>query len=121
MTDLRAAAQQAEPVAWLRVIDEAMVTHHLGVADPADDYETAKRKMNNLLCHAQDIGAYFASEQQAEPVVFDPAEAMRLADDYASAQSELDGEHSINRQYYVKGRDEARAELAAYLGIKERT
>ena len=58
-----------EPVAWLRVIDEAMVTHHIGVADPADDYETAKRKMNNLLCHAQDIGAYFAAPQRpAEPV-----------------------------------------------------
>lgn len=59
-------AQQAEPVAWLRVIDEAMVTHHLGVADPTDDYETAKRKMNTLLCMAQDIGADFA--KQAEPV-----------------------------------------------------
>ena len=73
MGALRAAlAQQAEqaeplePVAWLRVIDEAMVTHHLGVADPGDDYETAKRKMNNLLCMAQDIGTYFA--KQAEPV-----------------------------------------------------
>lgn len=55
----------------------------------------------------------------AEPVQFDPAEAMRLADDYASAQSELDGEHSTSRKYYVEGRDEARAALAAYLGIKE--
>jgi hypothetical protein len=61
--------QQAEPVQelpWLRAIDEAMIDHHVGVADPADDYETAKRKLNNLLCHAQDIGAYFA--KQAEPV-----------------------------------------------------
>ena len=64
ITALRAAL--AEPVPWLRVIDEAMVTHHLGVADPADDYETAKRKLNDLLCCAQDIGAYFA--KQAEPV-----------------------------------------------------
>ena len=65
---IRAALAQAEPVAWLRVIDEAMVTHHLTGADPADDYETAKRKMDNLLTHARAIGAYFASEQQAEPV-----------------------------------------------------
>lgn len=75
ITALKAAlAQQAvpaEPVAWLRVIDEAMVTHHLGVADPADDYETAKRKMNNLLCTAQDIGAFFAkTEPVQEPVAY---------------------------------------------------
>ena len=44
---------QPEPVAWLRAIDEAMVVHHCGVADPADDYETAKRKLNILLCLAQ--------------------------------------------------------------------
>jgi len=57
-----------EPVAWLRVIDEAMVTYHLGVAEPTDDYETAKRKMNNLLCHAEDIGAYFATPPQRKPL-----------------------------------------------------
>jgi hypothetical protein len=57
-----------EPVAWLRVIDEAMVTYHLGVAEPTDDYETAKRKMNNLLCHAEDIGAYFATPPQRPPL-----------------------------------------------------
>lgn len=60
----RVALAEQEP--WIRVIDEAMVTHHIGVADPADDYETAKRKLNNLLCHTQDIGAYFA--KKAEPV-----------------------------------------------------
>ena len=53
----------AKPVGWLRVIDEAMVVHHCGVADPSDDYETAKRKLNTLLCIAQDIGSYFASQQ----------------------------------------------------------
>ena len=56
----RVALAEQEP--WIRVIDEAMVSHHIGVADPADDYETAKRKLNNLLCHAQDIGAYFAKQ-----------------------------------------------------------
>lgn len=63
--DMRCCQPVEEPVAWLRVIDEAMVTHHLGVADPTDDYETAKRKMNTLLSAAQDIGTYFA--KQAEP------------------------------------------------------
>lgn len=60
----KAESKSPEPVPWLRAIDEAMVDHHLGVADPADDYETAKRKLNNLLCHAQDIGAHFAKQGQ---------------------------------------------------------
>ena len=54
-----------------------------------------------------------------QPSAFDPVAAMRLADNYAFAQSELDGEHSTSRKYYVDSRDEARAALAAYLGIKE--
>lgn len=59
-----------EPVAWLRVIDEAMVTHHCGVAHPNDDYETAKQKMNTLLCIAQDISKYFEARRTAEPVAW---------------------------------------------------
>jgi hypothetical protein len=55
------AAPSAEPPAWLRVIDEAMVGHHMGVADASDDYSTARDKMNRLLAHAQDIGAFHAS------------------------------------------------------------
>ena len=54
-----------------------------------------------------------------QPSAFDPVAAMRLADDYAFAQSQLDGKRSTSRKYYVEGRDEARAALAAYLGIKE--
>lgn len=46
--------------------------------------------------------------------LFDP-----LTPNYAFAQSELDGEHSTSRKYYVDSRDEARTALAAYLGIKE--
>lgn len=61
------AKQQAEPVGWLRAIDEAMAVHEAGVADPADDYQTAKGKLNTLLCMAQDAGGYFAAHQ-AEPV-----------------------------------------------------
>ena len=72
-------------------------------------------------------GKRAALTQQAErdalrvvqPSAFDPVAAMRLADNYAFAQSELDGEHSTSRKYYVDSRDEARAALAAYLGIKE--
>jgi hypothetical protein len=48
------------PDGWMRAIDEAMVVHHVGVADPADDYETARNKLNRLLCVLQDIGALHA-------------------------------------------------------------
>lgn len=69
--EIEAALAPERELPWLRAIDEAMIVHHIGVADPADDYETAKRKVNNLLCHAQDIGAYFAkqAEPDQEPVV----------------------------------------------------
>ena len=46
------AQQQDEQLppysAWLHVLDEAMVARHLGVADPDDDYITAKRKLHAM-------------------------------------------------------------------------
>lgn len=46
------AQQQDEQLppysAWLHVLDEAMVVRHLGVADPDDDYITAKRKLHAM-------------------------------------------------------------------------
>lgn len=47
---------------WMRVIDEAMVVHDIGIADPEDDYETAKSKLNKLLCINQSIGEYFGGK-----------------------------------------------------------
>jgi hypothetical protein len=80
--------QHAEPVAWLRVVDEAMIVHECGVVDPADNYETAKNKLNTLLCIVQDAGNYFSKQQQAEPVaepVVDRAVTSRPNErDYAS-------------------------------------
>lgn len=37
------------PAGWHRAIDEALVTHHLGVSDPSDSYEDAKRKLGELI------------------------------------------------------------------------
>lgn len=56
-------AKCAVPEGWMRVIDEAMVVHHAGVADATDSYEVAKQKMNLLLSLAQDIGALHAVPQ----------------------------------------------------------
>lgn len=79
ITTLRAAlAQQAESAVWLRVIDEALTVHHIGVADPADDYATAKRKMDSLLCVAQDIGAYFATDAAVAESVQEPVAKVEL-------------------------------------------
>lgn len=61
-----------EQTGWLRAIDEALVVHHIGIADPTDDYETAKRKLNVLLCVAQQIGEDFGKQAlnlpEQEPV-----------------------------------------------------
>lgn len=55
-------AESAAGSEWLRVIDEALVTHHLDVAHASDSYETARRKMNALLSLVEEYGAHFARE-----------------------------------------------------------
>ena len=37
------------PEGWLRVIDEALIVAHIGVANNSDTYEQAKAKLNNLI------------------------------------------------------------------------
>lgn len=54
----QAWAQLKSAAGWLRAINEAMVTHHAGVAEAGDTYEAAKAKLDALLAIAQDIGAY---------------------------------------------------------------
>ena len=62
-------APEPKSCGWIRAIDEAMVTHHLGVADIVDDYEAAKKKLNTLLSLNQDIGEYFSAKApEPEPV-----------------------------------------------------
>lgn len=52
-----------ETSGWLRAVDEALVVHHIGVANVDDDYETAREKLNKLLCVSQDIEEYFAKQK----------------------------------------------------------
>lgn len=54
---------QQEAAGWIRAIDEALVVHHVGVADAGDSYEVAKQKLHTLLVVTQDIGAYFAKDK----------------------------------------------------------
>jgi hypothetical protein len=63
---------------WLRAIDEALVCHHLDVANVDDSYEVAKDKLNKLLCCVQDIGSYFSRSDLVErikalPRVYNPS------------------------------------------------
>jgi hypothetical protein len=51
---------------WVRAVDEAMVGAHLGVADMADDYGTAKKKLNDLICWHVEV-AQETAPKQAEP------------------------------------------------------
>ena len=43
------------PDGWLRAIDEALVTAHIGVANAHDTYEQAKAKLDNLLRFHVDV------------------------------------------------------------------
>ena len=60
--------ERAPAAAWLRAIDEALLDHHVGVAEASDDYETAKRKLNALLRVAQSMGEYFAKQDAKDDV-----------------------------------------------------
>lgn len=43
------SATQQQPSGWHRAVDEEMVLTHLGISDPSDSYETAKKKLNDLI------------------------------------------------------------------------
>ena len=43
------------PEGWLRAIDEALVTAHIGVANAHDTYEQAKAKLDNLIGFHVDV------------------------------------------------------------------
>ena len=56
---------------WIRAIDEAMVGAHIGVAEMADDYGTAKKKLNALICWSVQVDrdlSHALPAQPAEPV-----------------------------------------------------
>ena len=57
---IRQAMDYAQPApsvpdGWLRAIDEALVTAHIGVANAHDTYEQAKAKLDNLIGFLVDI------------------------------------------------------------------
>lgn len=97
---LQKQAKAVEPAqsGWLRAIDEALVCHHIDVANADDDYATAKDKLNKLLVVVQDIGAYFAKQEQSQAVPIDSDTrrlVLELCDkvlDYSYVEDEFDVE-----------------------------
>lgn len=59
--DAGASAQQraqpapSVPDGWLRAVDEALVTAHIGTANAEDTYEQAKAKLGNLIGFHVDV------------------------------------------------------------------
>lgn len=62
------AAPEVKPDGWIRAIDEALVCHHLDVANADDSYAIAKDKLNKLLCINQDIHDYFKKSDVVERI-----------------------------------------------------
>ena len=52
---------------WIRAIDEAMVGAHIGVAEMADDYGTAKKKLNALICWSVQVDRDLSHALPAQP------------------------------------------------------
>ena len=104
------AARQALVVPWLRVIDEAMVVTHLGVAAASDDYETAKKKLNSLISWEIDVSNYFNT------AATQPPEAAKLDEIRAAWNAQAD---EFN-QWGELGEDEKVEWAAAYAATKER-
>lgn len=44
---------------WLRVIDEALIISGIGVLNTTDDYETARKKLGELIQFEIDTHEYF--------------------------------------------------------------
>ena len=76
-----APPEPSVPDGWMRAIDEALVVHHIDIADSSDGYEEAKKKLNELLAINSDIARYCS-----EP----PADVARDAALYCAAQRARD-------------------------------
>lgn len=101
--DLNGKTVEQAQSGWLRAIDEALVCHHIDVANADDDYATAKDKLNKLLCVVQDIGAYFAKQEPAQAVPLDSdtrkqlLDAFPLLDDEGLSETEHHCEWAIQQ------------------------
>ena len=64
------------PDGWLRAIDEALVTAHIGVANAHDTYEQAKAKLDNLIGFHVDVATDPAVKGGCKLVPIEPTKEM---------------------------------------------
>ena len=76
------------PEGWLRAIDEALVTAHIGVANAHDTYEQAKAKLDNLIGFHVDVATDPAVNGGWKLVPIEPTPTMITA--------ALESSHAIN-------------------------
>jgi hypothetical protein len=79
------------PDGWMRAIDEALVVHHIDIADSSDGYEEAKKKLNELLAINSDI-----ARDCSEP----PADVARDAERYRWLREErFDKPYAVTNEH----------------------
>lgn len=67
------------PDGWLRAIDEALVTAHIGVANAEDTYEQAKAKLDSLIGWHTDVATDPAVNGGYRLIPIEPTEDMLRA------------------------------------------
>ncbi len=92
------------PEGWLRVIDEALVVAHIGVANESDTYEQAKAKLDNLIGFHVDVATDPAVNGGWKLVPSVSEDVMRDAERYR----------------YLRARDEGTAGVGCWLEAKGR-
>ena len=73
------------PDGWLRAIDEALVTAHIGVANESDTYEQAKAKLDSLIGFHVDVATDPAVNGGWKLVPIEPTQEMSEAGVYAGS------------------------------------
>ena len=89
-----AGAQPAPsiPEGWIRAIDEALVTAHIGVVNVGDTYRQAKAKLDNLIGFHVDVATDPAVNGGYKLVPTEPTKEMRAAWDSSPICEDDDAE-----------------------------
>lgn len=90
------AIRTAQPVGWLRAVDEEMVCAHLGVADAEDSFETAKKKLASLI--QWNIAVATDPSVGGHPAPDALREAVALLERWYATRSEMSGAGTVETE-----------------------